>query len=137
MWAFILPELLKAIEAEPENEVLAELLASLARCHICSSRSFKVTPTAPMGGGTQPFEGAHLTGAIRAFNPDQANVAIMDIFVVVKSSNVPPENIKTRLKESSVPPLNNDFESNVPQHKHSLIGYIDNSVCQELAFQVH
>merc|ERR1712032_944943 len=32
MWAFILPELLKAIEAEPENEVLAELLASLARC---------------------------------------------------------------------------------------------------------
>ena len=34
MWAFILPELLKAIEAEPENEVLAELLASLARCYI-------------------------------------------------------------------------------------------------------
>merc|ERR1712130_1065867 len=32
MWAFILPELLKAIEAEPEKEVLAELLASLARC---------------------------------------------------------------------------------------------------------
>ena len=26
MWAFILPELLKAVEAEPENEVLAELL---------------------------------------------------------------------------------------------------------------
>jgi len=32
MWAFILPELLKAVEAEPENDVLAELLASLARC---------------------------------------------------------------------------------------------------------
>ena len=32
-----------------------------------------------------------------------------------KSSNVPPENVRTRLKESSVPPLNNDFESNVPQ----------------------
>ena len=32
MWAFILPELLKAVEAEPENEVLAELLASVARC---------------------------------------------------------------------------------------------------------
>merc|ERR1719461_2677570 len=32
MWSFMLPELLKAIEAEPENEVLAELLASLARC---------------------------------------------------------------------------------------------------------
>lgn len=31
-WAFILPELLKAVEAEPENDVLAELLASLARC---------------------------------------------------------------------------------------------------------
>ena len=25
-------------------------------------RSFKVTPTPPMGGGTQLFEGAHLTG---------------------------------------------------------------------------
>jgi len=32
MWAFILPELLKAVEAEPENDVLAELLASLAKC---------------------------------------------------------------------------------------------------------
>jgi len=32
MWAFILPELLKAVEAEPENDVLAELLASVARC---------------------------------------------------------------------------------------------------------
>ena len=32
MWAFILPELLKSVEAEPENEVLAELLASVARC---------------------------------------------------------------------------------------------------------
>jgi hypothetical protein len=32
MWAFILPELLKAVEAEPENDVLAEMLASLARC---------------------------------------------------------------------------------------------------------
>ena len=28
---------------------------------------------------------------------------------------MPPENVKTRLKESNVPPLNNDFESNVPQ----------------------
>ena len=37
------------------------------------------------------------------------------LFVVVKSSNVPPENVKTRLKESNVPPLNNDFESKVPQ----------------------
>jgi len=32
MWAFILPELLKAIEAEPENDVLAELLSSAAKC---------------------------------------------------------------------------------------------------------
>ena len=31
MWAFILPELLKAVEAEPENDVLAELLSSVAR----------------------------------------------------------------------------------------------------------
>ena len=28
---------------------------------------------------------------------------------------MPPENVKTRLKESNVPPLNNDFESNMPQ----------------------
>ena len=28
---------------------------------------------------------------------------------------MPPENVRTRLKESNVPPLNNDFESNVPQ----------------------
>ena len=28
---------------------------------------------------------------------------------------MPPENVKTRLKESNVPPLNNDFESNGPQ----------------------
>ena len=40
MWAFILPELLKAIEAEPENEVLAELLASLARYYYVCSEIF-------------------------------------------------------------------------------------------------
>ena len=40
------------------------------------TRSFKVTPTAPMGGGTQLFEGVHLTGGIRAFVVNQANVAI-------------------------------------------------------------
>ena len=28
---------------------------------------------------------------------------------------MPPENVKTRLKESNVPPLNNEFESNMPQ----------------------
>ena len=28
---------------------------------------------------------------------------------------MPPENFNTRPKESNVPPLNNDFESNVPQ----------------------
>jgi len=32
MWAYILPELLKAIEAEPENDVLAELLFSASKC---------------------------------------------------------------------------------------------------------
>ena len=36
MWAFILPELLKAVEAEPKN-VLAEHVASLARYDQCSS----------------------------------------------------------------------------------------------------
>ena len=28
---------------------------------------------------------------------------------------MPPGNVKTGLKESNLPPLNNDFESNVPQ----------------------
>ena len=51
-----------------------------------------MTPTAPMGGGTQLFEGAHLTGGIRAFVANQANVAITRFFIV-KSSNVPPETI--------------------------------------------
>ncbi|XP_077293524.1 karyopherin beta 3 isoform X2 [Arctopsyche grandis] len=32
MWAFICPELLKAIDTEPEQEVLIELLHSLAKC---------------------------------------------------------------------------------------------------------
>ncbi|KAG7304294.1 hypothetical protein JYU34_011235 [Plutella xylostella] len=32
MWAYILPELLKAIDAEPEPEVQVELLNSLAKC---------------------------------------------------------------------------------------------------------
>ena len=32
MWAYICPELLRAIEAEPETEVLAEHFNSLARC---------------------------------------------------------------------------------------------------------
>lgn len=32
MWAYICPELLKAIETEPESEVIAELLQSLAKC---------------------------------------------------------------------------------------------------------
>lgn len=32
MWAYICPELLKAIDTEPESEVLLELLYSLAKC---------------------------------------------------------------------------------------------------------
>lgn len=32
MWAYICPELLKAIETEPEGDVTAELLQSLAKC---------------------------------------------------------------------------------------------------------
>ena len=36
------------------------------------------------------------------------------IYVDVKSSNVPPEKYRFRLKESFAPPLNNDSESNVP-----------------------
>ena len=32
MWAYICPDLLKAIETEPESEVLLELLYALAKC---------------------------------------------------------------------------------------------------------
>lgn len=32
MWAYICPDLLKAIDTEPESEVLLELLYSLAKC---------------------------------------------------------------------------------------------------------
>lgn len=32
MWAYICPDLLRAIESEPESEVLYELLFSLAKC---------------------------------------------------------------------------------------------------------
>ena len=46
------------------------------------TRSFKVTPMAPMGGGTQLYEGAHLNGAIRAFVANQANVAIMGFLLL-------------------------------------------------------
>ena len=41
------------------------------------ARSFNLTPTAPMGGGTQLFQGAHLTGSIRAIVANQASVAIL------------------------------------------------------------
>ena len=40
------------------------------------ARSYKVTPTAPMGGGLYLSEGAHLTGGIQAFVVNQANVAV-------------------------------------------------------------
>ena len=65
--------------------------------------------------GTQLYVGAHLTGAIRALCRESVKRRNYGLFVVVKSSNVPPENFNTRPKESNVPPLNNDFESNVPQ----------------------
>lgn len=32
MWAYICPDLLKAIDTEPESDVLLELLYSLAKC---------------------------------------------------------------------------------------------------------
>jgi len=32
MWAYICPDLLKAIDTEPESDVLMELLSSLAKC---------------------------------------------------------------------------------------------------------
>ena len=44
------------------------------------ARFFNLTPTAPMGGGTQLFQGAHLTGSIRAIVANQASVAILRFF---------------------------------------------------------
>lgn len=32
MWKYMCPELLKAVDSEPENDVLLQLLGSLARC---------------------------------------------------------------------------------------------------------
>ena len=75
---------------------------------------YNLTNRASILGGTQLLRGTfdscntrfcHKSGKCRNYG----------FFVVVKSSNVPPENVKTRLKESNVPPLNNDFESNVPR----------------------
>ena len=61
-------------------------IATVYNVHVykgnCEPRSFKVTPTAPIGGGTQLYEGAHLTGAIRAFVANQANVAIMGFLLL-------------------------------------------------------
>lgn len=34
MWSFICPELLKAVDTEPESEVLAELMHSLAQVRL-------------------------------------------------------------------------------------------------------
>ena len=39
-------------------------------------RLYNLPPTAPMGGGTLLFEGAHLIDAIRAFVAKQENVLI-------------------------------------------------------------
>lgn len=38
MWSFICPELLKAIDTEPENEVLAEHMHSLAMVTVDSQK---------------------------------------------------------------------------------------------------
>lgn len=43
MWAYILPELLKAIDSEPEQEVQVELLNSLAKVSNC-----KLIPLFPL-----------------------------------------------------------------------------------------
>ena len=51
-------------------------LAALAQSSKEEAQSSKVSPTAPMGGGTQLSEEAHLAGSIRAFVANQVNVAI-------------------------------------------------------------
>ena len=78
---------LHADKAEEHRRVVEQLEEE--KRHL-EARSYKVTPTAPMGGGTQLLEGAHLTGVIRAFVASQANVAIT-FFWGVKSSNAPHE----------------------------------------------
>ena len=65
-----------------QNHKLSLLLLELEDPGPLAPRSFKVTPTAPMGGGTQLFEGAHLTGGIRAFVVNQANVLITSFLLV-------------------------------------------------------
>ena len=44
-------------------------------------RLYNLPPTAPMGGGTLLFEGAHLIDAIRAFVAKQENVVITPLFL--------------------------------------------------------
>jgi hypothetical protein len=66
---------------EQMRKICAEVLPHFDRS-ARAPRSFKVTPTAPMGGGTQLYEGAHLTGAIRAFVANQANAAIMGFLLL-------------------------------------------------------
>ena len=43
-------------------------------------RLYNLPPTAPMGGGTLLFEGAHLIDAIRPFVAKQENVVITPLF---------------------------------------------------------
>ena len=74
-------------------DLLVLLLLMFSQLQLCSffselcsdnglpgARSFNLTPTAPMGGGTQLFEGAHLSGSIRAFVANQAHVVISRFF---------------------------------------------------------
>ena len=45
------------------------------------ARLYNLPPTAPMGGGTLLFEGAHLIDAIRPFVAKQENVVITPLFL--------------------------------------------------------
>ena len=75
-----------------------------------------MTPTAPMGGGTQLLEGAHLTGGNMRFCRESRKCRDYAFFEV-KSSNVPTQilefdsNVPLKISgfESNVPPLNNEM----------------------------
>ena len=58
-----------SMASKEDNPVDVELpsIDSGELVEVCEPRSFKVTPTVPMGGGTQLLEGAHLTGATPRF----------------------------------------------------------------------
>ena len=78
---------------------------------MCPPRSYKVTPTAPMGGGTQLLEGAHLTGGNTRFCRESSKCRDYGFFwgKIIKCAPLIILGFG-----SNVPPLNKEIDSNVP-----------------------